>query len=192
MAAFTAEYRVKSLHGAEPLDGVLDAADAIRWIRRHAGELRVDPARIAAAGGSSGGHLAASTAVLQHTGIFGDAAGDSRPDALVLFNPALDTEVSGLRLMNGKEKLLSCIRHVGEGLPPTLIFHGTEDASVVAEQPRTFCRLMREHGNRCELIWFEGEAHGFFNPGRSNNVPYLQTLKLMEVFLSTLGFVKLG
>ena len=36
-----------------------DLREAVRWIRRHARELGVDPGRIAALGQSAGGHLAA-------------------------------------------------------------------------------------------------------------------------------------
>src|SRR5262249_4505560 len=43
---------------------VNDVRASVEWIRRHAAELRVDPARIGALGGSAGGHLAALLATL--------------------------------------------------------------------------------------------------------------------------------
>ena len=36
-----------------------DCLDAVRWLRANAGKYGVDPARVAAAGSSAGGHLAA-------------------------------------------------------------------------------------------------------------------------------------
>ena len=64
MVAIAADYRVHKRHGAMIADCVSDAQSAIRWVRVHADRLGVDPERIAAGGGSAGGHLAASTAVI--------------------------------------------------------------------------------------------------------------------------------
>ena len=41
---------------------VADGKAAVRWVRAHARELGIDPQRIAAAGGSAGGHVAAPAA----------------------------------------------------------------------------------------------------------------------------------
>jgi acetyl esterase/lipase len=64
MVAVSADYRVASRHQAKPVQCLADARSAIRWVRAHAAELGVDPQRIAAAGGSAGGHLAACTAFI--------------------------------------------------------------------------------------------------------------------------------
>ena len=64
MVAVSAEYRVKSRHQATPFDCVEDARSAVRYLRGHARELGIDPDRIAAGGGSAGGHLAAATGTL--------------------------------------------------------------------------------------------------------------------------------
>lgn len=63
MVAIVADYRVGQRHKTTPFAAMADAKSAIRWVRSHAKELGVDPNRIAAAGGSSGGHIAASAAV---------------------------------------------------------------------------------------------------------------------------------
>ena len=64
MVAMVADYRVASRNKVKANTCVADANSAIRWIREHAGELGVDPDRIAAGGGSAGGHLATATATL--------------------------------------------------------------------------------------------------------------------------------
>jgi len=55
MVAFVADYRVKSRQGTAPNASVADGKSAIRWVRKHAKRLGIDPDRIAAGGGSAGG-----------------------------------------------------------------------------------------------------------------------------------------
>ena len=89
---FRVEYRTVGKDGsAPPVECCADAKSAIRWIRSHAPEYGIDPARIVGAGGSAGGHLAAFTALVEG---LDDPADDRsiscKPDALILFNPVLN------------------------------------------------------------------------------------------------------
>ncbi len=63
IVAFVADYRVSSRNRTKAKDCVEDARDAMRYIRKNAAELGVDPKRLAAGGGSAGGHIAASLGV---------------------------------------------------------------------------------------------------------------------------------
>src|SRR5690349_15432387 len=91
MVAIRADYRIASKHHTEPDAAVEDARTALRWVRGHANELGIDPNRIVAAGGSSGGHLAACTAQCPVATPAGeDSTVSPRPNALILFNPVLD------------------------------------------------------------------------------------------------------
>ena len=83
MIAITADYRVKSRHGVQVVECVKDAKAAIAWIRENARRLGIDPDKIAAGGGSAGGHLAACTGTINGFG------SDERPNAMILFNPAV-------------------------------------------------------------------------------------------------------
>ena len=58
MVAMTADYRVLSRHKTKADKCAADAKSAVRWIRANAERLGVDPNRIAAGGGSAGGHVA--------------------------------------------------------------------------------------------------------------------------------------
>ena len=91
MVAVVADYRVRARHGSSPYQSIADAKSAMRWTRSHGGHAwHRHPDRIAAGGGSSGGHLALATAMIEG---FDEAAEDlavrSTPNALVLFNPPL-------------------------------------------------------------------------------------------------------
>ncbi len=97
MVCISAEYRIESKHGTSPIESTLDAMHAMQTVRARAAELGIDPNCIAASGGSAGGHLAASVASV---GGFEDTSDDlknvsPRPNALLLFNPVLDTTVYG-------------------------------------------------------------------------------------------------
>jgi pectinesterase len=60
-AAATISYRL-STEAPYPA-AIVDAKAAVRWVRAHAGEYGIDPRRIAIAGGSAGGQIAALTGV---------------------------------------------------------------------------------------------------------------------------------
>ena len=190
MVAFTAEYRVKSLHGTSPFECVEDGKSAVRYIRAHAGELGVDPARIVAGGGSAGGHVAACTGVIEGFESGDNSGVSSKPNALMLFNPVLDTtgRKHNIEKLKGREQELSPVHHVKAGAPPTIIFHGTEDTTVPFESAERFCQTMQSMGNRCELVAFEGASHGFFNYGRFQNA-FDVTLQKGSAFLKSLGYL---
>jgi acetyl esterase/lipase len=176
---------------------VADAKSCIRWVRRNAGRLGIDPARIVAAGGSAGGHLAAATATLPGLDEPGeDLSTSAVPDALVLFNPALvlapldGVEQKGFEARASAERFgcepraISPIHHVRAALPPMLILHGRSDTTVPFASAEAFAAAMKKAGNRCELIGYAGQPHGFFN-----NAFYEQTLADADKFLVSLGYL---
>ncbi len=197
MVAIVADYRVKSRQNAKPADCVSDAKACVRWVRANAARLGIDPKRIAVGGGSAGGHLAASTATLPG---LDDSESDKHvscvPDALVLFNPGtvmapfpgLDLKGFGAGL--DKDKFgcepteISPLHHVKKGTPPTIIFHGKADTTVPYATVEKFTEVMKAAGNRCELIGYEGQPHGFFNKAK-----YAETLAATDAFLVSLGYL---
>lgn len=203
MVALCADYRVKSRHGVKAAACVADAKSAIRWVRAHAATLGVDPHRIAAAGGSAGGHLAAATATLPGL----DDPADDRsvscvPDALVLFNPALvlapadGADLSGFLNQATADRFgcepaaISPWHHVKAGTPPAIIFHGTADTTVPYSTTVMFVTRMKAAGNRCELVGAEGQGHGYFNFGRSGDQYAIETLAATDRFLASLGWLE--
>jgi acetyl esterase/lipase len=192
MVAITAEYRVKSRHNVTPLECIADAKSALRWVRGKANELGLDANRIAAGGGSAGGHLAAATATVNG---FDDKSDDLKisaaPNALVLFNPALDVaNVSADYGFGDNAAAASPLQNVKGKLPPTIIFHGTADKTVPFAQATKFCVAMMQQGNKCELNPYEGREHGFFNFGRGNGEDFKTTLQATDDFLVLLGYLK--
>jgi acetyl esterase/lipase len=188
MVAILADYRVRSRHGTTPFEAMADARSAIRWVRSHAAQLGVDPNRVVAAGGSSGGHLAVSAAVFDTFDEPGeDTTTSGKPNALVLFNPAVDTSRGG-QLFGDRGRDASPLHHVRAGLPPTLILHGKADTTVPYADVERYCAEASALGNQCRLVGYDGATHGFFNPGRGEKW-FRETLLEADRFLTTLGYL---
>ena len=192
MVAFSAEYRLTSKRQNTPRECLMDSKSAVRWIRTHAKELGVDPSRIAAGGGSAGGHLAAATGTTKGFEEEGEDLNiSSRPDALVLFNPVFDNGPGGYGHSRVAEywKEFSPLHNISETTPPTVIFLGTKDILVPVETAQKYKLLMKKKGRRCDLHLYEGEKHGFFN-FKKNRKMYTQTVIDMDRFLASLGYLK--
>ena len=151
---------------------VEDVEAAIRWVKKHAVELNVDPERLALLGESAGGHLVAM-AVMR-------AKDDTRVAAAIPFYAPVDltadTERRGglslsLRDLFGRSyevddaaaQLLreaSPINYVHSGLPPFLLVHGTADMSVPYSQSVQLQAKLRAAGVSCDLITIDDGVHG--------------------------------
>jgi acetyl esterase/lipase len=185
------EYRLlKKPEGTTPHDCVRDGRSAVRYLKQHAGELGLDPARIVVAGGSAGGHVAAGTALFDGTDNDGDDLAISpTPAALVLFYPVIDTSPEGYGNAKCGERWreISPVDQVRAGLPPTLVFHGTGDTVTPFAGAKRFDERMREAGNRAELVVHDGGVHGYFLYDREL---YDDAVRRTEKFLESVGLLK--
>ena len=169
MVAISADYRVKSRQGTSPFECVKDGKSAVRWIRANAKKLGVDPDRLAAGGGSAGGHVAAAAGNLPGLEEEGeDLSISSKPDALVLFNPVYDNGPKGFghSRVAARYKEISPLHNLRKGSPPTIVFLGDKDTLVPVSIAETYKKKMEEAGSRSELRVYAGQPHGFFNQGR--------------------------
>jgi acetyl esterase/lipase len=211
MIAIPCDYRVLSRHGGIPQDCLRDAKAAMRWARANAGRLGIDPDRIVAGGESAGGHLAAAVALVPgfEDGAYTEVS--SMPNALALFNPAVvlspveghpgllsEEKVADIRARtDGRPQEISPYHFVRAGLPPSILFHGTKDEAVPFPTVELFAKAMTAAGNRCELKAYEGQPHGFFNPGRGKGEPreeatrcFHRTIRELDTFFVSLGYLK--
>ncbi|NLX99165.1 MAG: alpha/beta hydrolase [Rhodopirellula sp.] len=154
-----------------------DCKTAVRWLRKNADRLKIDPEHIGVIGGSAGGHLAAMVALtdpesgLDPPGPYGEFS--CRVQAGVdLYGPAdLLTwlpDRPGLGMLpasraedRGLYRLASPGTHADKDDPPLLILQGTADGTVPVEQSERLAAALAKAGTRHELIVIEGAPHSF-------------------------------
>lgn len=191
MLGISLEYRLLNKQaGTTVFDCVKDGRSAVRYLRQHAGELGIDPQRIAVAGGSAGGHVAVGTALFDSVDEAGeDTSVSCRPDALVLYYPVIDTSADGYgqKKIGDRWKELSPVEHVRPGLPPTIVFQGTGDTVTPYRGAVEFWNRMQSDGNKCELITQQGGRHGYmifdmelYEREMNRTEQFLREVKLLE------------
>jgi acetyl esterase/lipase len=187
MVACCADYRILNIHKTTPDQCVVDAKAAIRWVRRHAQELGIDPHKVVSSGGSAGGHLAAATALVPGFDADGDDAKVSPvPNALLLFNPALNLKGRPTLDAQGKDvsEAISPTLYLHKETPPAAIFFGTADKLI--DHGIEYAAKAKVLGVRADLHRADDQPHGFFN--RS---PWLEvTTAKADEFLQSLGYLQ--
>jgi acetyl esterase/lipase len=126
----------KTKEGVWP-QNIADCRNAVRWVRVHAKELGVDPARIAVAGGSAGGYLALMVGLSDdRTGPGGDPAAKISAKVsgvidmygVVNFSKHGKGDVPGVSAEAQQAYLPTYQADMRD--PPVLILHGTADTTV--------------------------------------------------------------
>jgi acetyl esterase/lipase len=181
MIAISAEYRIKSKHGTTPIQAMEDAKSAIRFVRKNSKSYSINSQRIAAAGGSAGGHLAAVTANIDlFDNVNEDLGISSKPNLLVLYNPVIDFG-SRKWLWIDNPSDASPVHNISKGSPPTIILTGTKDKIVPVETIMNYKKIMESVGSRCDVILYDGAEHAFFNRGED----FIDTVLKSDIFLKS-------
>lgn len=196
--AFCPDYRVAKRDETPPMDAVADALQAVAWVRANAERFNIDPDRIAVGGGSAGGHLAAACATVPENKLADLAPqglpASPRPNALLLFNAVIDNGPGasnyGYDRVGDDYVWFSPSHNVREELPPTIILQGTQDKLIPVSVAENFKDSMEKHGNRCDIVLYEGVGHGFFNQDNGPDSPYRETLGRTVEFIRSLGWTE--
>lgn len=161
LVAIAIEYRLASGTNT-PIEAISDACAAFRWTRQRAREFNLDPGRVAGYGVSAGGHLVAAVATVGCPSDRDLGAG-ARPDALLLWSPALDVAADGWfrKLLQGRASAsdYSPVERAGASTPPTSIVHGAADTLTPLAGAQRFRDRVVAAGGVCELNVFEGVGH---------------------------------
>lgn len=165
-AWFTIDYRLAPKHPYPA--AVEDVKAAVRYVKSHAAEFRIDARRLALMGESAGGHLVALVgaqnepetavaAVVDFYGLHDFTVADNitRNRSQFLAIAKMDDAAARERMREA-----SPITYVRKGLPPFLMIHGTLDAAVPYDQSVMMCARLRLAGNACELYTVPDAPHG--------------------------------
>jgi acetyl esterase/lipase len=183
-------YRL-SQHAIFPAQ-IEDCKAAVRWLRAHAKEYKLDPDRFAAWGASAGGHLVAllgTTGNVKTFDVGDNLEFSSRVQAVVdFFGPTDLTQMSRYAPTNGPidhdaadspESLLiggavqanqdkaaraNPITYITRDAPPFLILHGDKDNLVPYQQSELLRDALEKAGVPATLKIIPGAGHGFAGP----------------------------
>jgi carboxypeptidase Q len=168
-AWFSINYRLAPKH---PFPAAADDVEsAVRWVRAHAGDYKVDTTRIALMGESAGGHLVAYVGARSGRKLgLGAVVSFYGPHDLELRARAGKPVSAGLKAFLAIDQLddaayrklrqASPITYVKKDMPSFLFIHGTNDETVPYEQSPKMCDKMKRAGARCEVFPVEGAGHG--------------------------------
>jgi alpha-L-fucosidase 2 len=147
---FSVDYRLGG--AARHADSLADLRSALAFIRCRAGELGVDPARLALLGEDSGAHLAALLAAERPAGVIGTvllggfydltgipaAVRDLPPDDLARASPAA---------------------RIVPDMAPALVVHGGADTESPIDAARQYCTQLVKRTVRCRFVEVAGASH---------------------------------
>ena len=164
---------------------VIDAKNAVRFMRMHAEEYRINPDQIVMAGNSSGGHCAMFTGIIHnddstdniYPGVSAETKGiinyygstsfmaeDSNP---VTSNHCKADSPEGLELGLGdmNEEMIrtmsvECNITDDLDIPPVLILHGTKDRTVNTTCSTAVYESLKAHHKEASYYLIHGADHG--------------------------------
>jgi acetyl esterase/lipase len=168
--AFVLHYSV----GDQARHAIGDAARTVAFLRAHAEEWSIAPEKIAVCGFSAGGHVAACLGTMwDRADIVADsgcAAGEGRPNALILGYPCITADVDGAMEMYGllapgsdKETVreqFSAEKFVSDKTPPTFLWNIFGDQLVPVEHGLRFLTALAAHDVPFESHTYQRGIHG--------------------------------
>ncbi len=175
VAAFVVKYRLPSDATMEDksIGPLQDAQQAIRFVRQHAKEWKLDPTRVGVIGFSAGGHLASTLGThFDKSYVANSDQVNLRPDFMILVYPvvSMDPKIthmgSRVALLGGiptedQVRLFSNELQVTKVTPPTLILQASDDKLVDVDNSIVFFEALRHQNVPVDMTIFEKGEHGF-------------------------------
>ena len=152
---------------------VLDAKAAVRWLRKNADKLGIDPDRIGAMGGSAGGNLSAMLALTGPKDGFDEKQPygefSSRVSCGVDFYGAVKLlEYHDMKMFAktreeapDQYEKASPVNYASAGDSPMLVVHGTKDETVPFSQSESLDAVLKKAGVEHQFIVVTNAPHTF-------------------------------
>jgi acetyl esterase/lipase len=183
-------------HGSSPQfkvpEAVADVRRAVRYIRLHAADFKVDPDRLGVCGGSAGGHLSLMIGTASDDGDKNskddvDRTSD-RVECVVAYFPPVDLRewvgdkrFPALDFDPKQAESVSPLLFVTKDDPPTLLIHGDKDDLVKIDNSEHILEAFKKEGVPCELVVEHGAGHGF--AGEQGNEASAALIKWFDKYL---------
>lgn len=199
MDAFVLDYRVHPYsHPAQ----LLDARRAVRFVRKNADALGIDPGKIAVMGSSAGGHLAALVSTADYA-IDGEGIDETdkispKPNMQILCYPVTDHSSHIGSFM----RLVPACTHAGfkavtpklladKNTPPAFIWHTMTDAGVDPSSTLEYAKRLQQLGINYELHIYPVGPHGLGLADKENRLlPHVQSwTDMLKAFLAVHKFI---
>ncbi|WP_382383254.1 alpha/beta hydrolase [Formosa undariae] len=174
ITAFVLKYRLPSdaIMTQKTIGPLQDAQEAMRYIRRHAADYKLDVNKIGVLGFSAGGHLAATLSTHYKDRVYESDNTSAKPDFSILIYPVISMKNelthngSRVHLLGenpSEENILyySNELQVDDNTPPTFLVHATNDKSVPVENSVHYYLALKKHKIDTEMHLFEKGGHGF-------------------------------
>jgi acetyl esterase/lipase len=156
------DYRIAKVDGNAKNDhrAAMDGKTAVRWVRKNAAKLGIDPDRIMTGGDSAGGHVAVATQISTMNDPADDQTISAEVSALLLHNPYVVrlSEESWVFQIDFKQ------------LPPVWVAYGLLDKAAYNDNPdarhterngESFIAELEQAGIPLRTYIKEGMSHGF-------------------------------
>lgn len=183
ITAFVLKYRLPSdeVMIDKSIAPLQDAQMAIKFVRLHAKEYRIDINKVGFVGLSAGGHVASTAATHPtHEVIANPEKINLRPDFLVLVYPVISfthaqvkatiTKLLGENPTEASLNFFSSEKHVNATTPPTFLVHAGDDTRVSVQHSMLFYEALQKANVKAEfhILQNGGHAFGLEHPTRGN------------------------
>lgn len=150
-----------------------DVQEAIRTVRRRAGEWNLNPHKIGVMGFSAGGHLAGTASTMYAEQVYTSKDDVSaRPDFSLLIygvlsmQPGVTHEGSKRNLLGNnvaqdKADRFSNELRIDANTPPAFLVHSADDDAVPVENSIRYYQALKKAGVTGELHIYESGGHGY-------------------------------
>lgn len=182
-AGIILKYRMPNKHKEIPLD---DALQAMKYIRKNAKELGINPNKVGVTGFSAGGHLASTLST--H---FSTEGVSTRPDFSILFYPVVTMKQAthggsranllGDNPTNEDITFYSNEEQIRENTPPAILLLSDDDKAVVPANSIGYYEALKKYNIPATMYIFPEGGHGW---GMKEGFKYhTQMLDLLEMWL---------
>ncbi|WP_434036464.1 alpha/beta hydrolase [Formosa sp. 4Alg 33] len=174
-----------------------DAQEAMRYVRRHSEEYKLDLNKIGVLGFSAGGHLASTLSTRYNETVYVSDKISAKPDFSILIYPVISMQKeiahngSKTNLLGASPSAESILKfsnelNVDKNTPITFLVYATDDSSVPVENSINYYLALKNNNVPVEMHVFEKGGHGL---GLVKDGAYLPWKIDCENWLKSNGFI---